>query len=62
MDSSHVGWFDSLFDDFVAALANKDVSNRNLREAWLCVQAIARAYESARDSCQELPLLVEPRF
>jgi predicted dehydrogenase len=61
MDSSHVSWFNSLFDEFVVALANGNVSNRNLKDAWLCVQAIARAYESARDGCQELPLLAEPR-
>jgi predicted dehydrogenase len=61
MDSSHSAWFGSLFDEFVEALGNGDVLNRNLKEAWLCVQAITQAYESARDGCHEMPLLNEAR-
>jgi hypothetical protein len=56
MDSSHVTWFNSLFDDFKGAIARGDFVGKDARESFLCVQLIATAYESARAGCQELPL------
>jgi predicted dehydrogenase len=56
MDSSHVTWFNSLFDDFKLAIARGDFAGQEARESFLCVQLIATAYESARAGSQELPL------
>ena len=56
MDSSHVTWFNSLFDDFKAAIAKGEFVGREAEEAFLCVQLISTAYASARDGSRELPL------
>jgi predicted dehydrogenase len=56
MDSSHAGWFNSLFDDFVAAIGRKDFAGSEAEEAFRCVQLITTAYASARDGCRELAL------
>jgi predicted dehydrogenase len=57
MDSSHVTWFNSLFDDFKGAVARGEFVGQEAREAFLCVQLIATAYASAREGSRELPLL-----
>jgi predicted dehydrogenase len=57
MDSSHVTWFNSLFDDFKGAIARGEFVGKEARESFLCVQLIATAYASARDGSRELPLL-----
>ena len=56
MDSSHVTWFNSLFDDFKGAIDRRDFVGKEAREAFLCVQLITTAYASAREGCRELPL------
>jgi predicted dehydrogenase len=56
MDSSHVTWFNSLFDDFKGAIARGDFVGQDARESFLCVQLIATAYASARAGSRELPL------
>ena len=56
MDSSHVTWFNSLFDDFKRAIAAREYVGREAEEAFLCVQLIATAYASAREGSRELPL------
>ena len=56
MDSSHVTWFNSLFDDFKGAIERKEFVGREAEEAFLCVQLISTAYTSARDGSRELPL------
>jgi len=56
MDSSHVTWFNSLFDEFKGAMDRGDFVGKEAREAFLCVQLIATAYASAREGCRELPL------
>jgi predicted dehydrogenase len=56
MDSSHVTWFNSLFDDFKGAIDRKEFVGREAEEAFLCVQLISTAYTSARDGSRELPL------
>jgi predicted dehydrogenase len=56
MDSSHVSWFNSLFDDFKGAIERRDFVGKEAREAFLCVQLITTAYASAREGCRELPL------
>ncbi|HLK93329.1 MAG TPA: Gfo/Idh/MocA family oxidoreductase [Polyangia bacterium] len=56
MDSSHVTWFNSLFDDFKAAIAKREFVGREAEEAFLCVQLISTAYASSREGSRELPL------
>jgi len=56
MDSSHVTWFNSLFDDFKGAIERDEFVGREAEEAFLCVQLISTAYASARDGSKELPL------
>jgi predicted dehydrogenase len=56
MDSSHVSWFNSLFDDFKGAIARGEWVGKEAEESFLCVQLIATAYASARDGSRELPL------
>jgi len=56
MDSSHVTWFNSLFDDFKRQIAKGEWVGRDAQEAFLCVQLIQTAYESAKDGSRELPL------
>jgi predicted dehydrogenase len=57
MDSSHVTWFNSMFDDFKGAIDRGDFVGQEARESFLCVQLIATAYASAREDSRELPLL-----
>ncbi|HUK63367.1 MAG TPA: Gfo/Idh/MocA family oxidoreductase, partial [Dongiaceae bacterium] len=56
MDSSHVSWFNSLFDDFKGAIERGQHVGKEAEEAFLCVQLIATAYASAREGSKELPL------
>jgi len=56
MDSSHVTWFNSLFDDFKGAIARGEFVGRDAEESFLCIQLIATAYTSAREGSRELPL------
>jgi len=56
MDSSHVTWFNSLFDDFRGAIARGEFVGKEAEEAFLCVQLISTAYASAREGSRELPL------
>ena len=56
MDSSHVTWFDSLFDDFRRAIDRGEWVGKEAEESFLCVQLIQTAYASARAGSRELPL------
>ena len=56
MDSSHVTWFNSLFDDFKGAIERREFVGREAEEAFLCVQLISTAYASSREGSRELPL------
>jgi len=56
MDSSHVSWFNSLFDDFRGAIARREFVGKEAQEAFLCVQLISTAYASAGQDSRELPL------
>jgi predicted dehydrogenase len=56
MDSSHVTWFNSLFDDFQHAIEKGEWVGKEAEEAYLCVQLIQTAYASAQDGSRELPL------
>jgi predicted dehydrogenase len=59
MDASHTKWFNSLFDQFKAAMRSGDFVNRELREAVACVQIIETCYRSSAEGSRELPLAVD---
>jgi predicted dehydrogenase len=59
MDASHTRWFNSLFDQFKAAMRSGDFVNRELREAVACVQIIETCYRSSAEGSRELPLAVD---
>lgn len=56
MDSSHVTWFNSLFNDFRRAIDAGQWVGKEAEEAFLCVELIQTAYASAKDGSRELPL------
>jgi predicted dehydrogenase len=59
MDASHTQWFNSLFDQFKAAMHKGDYVNRELREAVACVQIIETSYRSSAEGGRELPLAID---
>jgi len=59
MDASHTRWFNSLFDQFHAAIAGSDFVNRELRDAVACVQIIETCYRSSAEGSRELPLALD---
>jgi predicted dehydrogenase len=59
MDASHTKWFNSLFDQFKAAMSKGDFVNSELREAVACVQIIETCYRSSAEGCRELPLTLD---
>ena len=56
MDASHVSWFNSLFEQFRAAIASGTFVGREAQDAFVCVQTIDAAYRSAAAGCREFPL------
>lgn len=56
MDSSHVTWFNSLFDDFRTAIAARDFVSDDLRTARECIRLIEAAYESAADGSRQVTI------
>ena len=59
MDASHTRWFNSMFDQFRAAIRSGDFVNRELREAVACVQIIETCYRSSAEGSRELPLALD---
>ena len=56
MDASHVSWFNSLFDQFRAAIDSSDFVSTETRDSYRCIEIISQAYASAADGCREKPL------
>lgn len=56
MDASHVSWFNSLFDQFRGAIERDEFVGKEAREAYLCIQLITAAYQSAQQGCRETVL------
>ncbi len=56
MDSSHAGWFGSLFDEFKAAIAANDWVGTRLLESYRCVQLIQMGYVSAGEESRRIVL------
>ncbi len=56
MDASHTGWFNAMFDQFLAAIDSGDHAGREAQDAYRCTEIIEGAYASAADGCRERPL------
>ena len=54
MDSSHAGWFNTLFDDFKVAMEADDFVGADARSALECVRLIETSYASARSQSRDL--------
>lgn len=56
MDSSHVSWFNSMFDKFKEAIITEDVLNEEIKDAYYCINSIMGAYESIEKSSLKIDL------
>jgi predicted dehydrogenase len=56
MDASHVGWFNSMFDQFRQAITDSDWAGKEAQEAYRCVEIITQAYASAQAKSLEMKL------
>lgn len=56
MDSSHVGWFNSLFDQFKNAIECKTFVGVEAVESFRCVQLIQMGYRSANEDSRRVTL------
>jgi len=46
MDSSHVNWFNSMFDKFIYAIEKQQIEHSDIKDALWCVHCIESAYKS----------------
>jgi predicted dehydrogenase len=53
MDASHTRWFNSMFDEFLAAIASGEHAGRDAQDACRAVEVIEAARASAGDGCRE---------
>jgi predicted dehydrogenase len=56
MDSSHANWFNSMFDKFKKAIASNDFKNAEIMDAYFCIQAIMKAYESIENNSTKIQI------
>jgi predicted dehydrogenase len=56
MDSSHLSWFNSMFDNFKQAILLEDIKNKELLDAFVCIHSISKAYESIENNSIKLNL------
>lgn len=56
MDSSHVNWFNSMFDKFKLAISENDFQNAEIRDAYFCIQSIMKAYESIENNSSKVKI------
>jgi len=56
MDSSHVGWFSSLFNQFKKAVERNDFVGIEALESFRCVQLIQMGYVSAHEDSRRVTL------
>ena len=56
MDSSHAGWFNSLFDDFKIAMDTDDFVGADAKSALECIRLIETSYASARAQSMNLAI------
>jgi len=50
MDSSHVNWFNSMFDEFMKAIIENHVEHLEIKDALWCVNCIESAYKSINNN------------
>lgn len=50
MDSSHVSWFNSMFDTFKNCIIDDLYVNKDLLDACYCIETIAKCYLSSKES------------
>jgi predicted dehydrogenase len=55
-DASHTTWYDTLFGEFLTAIATGDHVSKSARDAHRCMATITAAYRSAMDGCREVCL------
>jgi len=53
MDAGHAAWFRSMFEQFAAAMDQKDHVGKSAVDALRCIELITTAYESAKDGSRE---------
>ena len=56
MDSSHLSWFNSMFDNFKKAISEEDYKNKELIDAYVCIDSIMSAYDSIESNSIKLNL------
>jgi predicted dehydrogenase len=56
MDSSHVGWFNSLFDEFKHAIEKNEYVGIETLESLRCIQLIQMGYLSAKEDSRMVSL------
>lgn len=56
MDSSHVSWFNSMFEEFKTAIAKNDILNKEIIDAYFCIQTIMKSYESISMDSKKIPI------
>lgn len=61
-DSSHTSWFNSMFDRFLQAIKEDDFKNSEIMDAYFCIQAITKSYESIHRNSRKLPLRMSYPF
>ncbi|MBF0362984.1 MAG: Gfo/Idh/MocA family oxidoreductase [Oligoflexia bacterium] len=53
MDSSHIEWFNSLFEQFKLAIIEHDYLNKEIIDAYRCIKVIESAYNSANNESKK---------
>lgn len=56
MDASHVTWFASLHEEFLAAIASTEIRSRQMMDAVRAIELIEAAYASARAGSRSVAL------
>jgi predicted dehydrogenase len=61
MDASHTRWFNSMFDEFLAAIESRDHAGGEAHDACRCIEVIEACGASAGDGCREKRVGPPPR-
>lgn len=56
MDSSHVSWFNSMFDKFKTCIKDMKIINDEFKDAYHCIMAIMKAYESSDNNSVKISI------
>lgn len=54
MDSSHASWFNLMFDRFKRSIAEGDIFNSEIRDAYFCIKTITKSYESIQNDSMKI--------